>query len=68
MSDARREMGRLIRDLKKCGFVVTRTGSGHWKVTPPEGEGSVILAFSPRKAGLHRTMSRLKTIGYDPRG
>ena len=68
MSDSRRETQRLVRDLKKCGFLVTRTGSGHWKVAAPQGPGSVIMAFSPRKTALHKTMARLKEIGYDPQG
>jgi len=68
MSDTRREMDRLVRELLKAGYEVTRTGSGHWKVRRPEGGECVIMAFSPRTSGFHRTMTRLKKIGYDPRG
>lgn len=67
MSDTRRETARLVRELKKCGFIVARTGSGHWKVQPPEGGGQVIIAFSPRTASLHKTMARLRGIGYEPK-
>lgn len=68
MSDTRRETARLVRELKKCGFIVTRTGSGHWKVQPPEGEGSVVMAFSPRNQSMHKTLIRLRAIGYNPQG
>ena len=68
MSSSRREIDMLVRELEKQGFSVKRTGSGHWMVRPPEGEGCVVLAFSPRVASLHKTLSRLKTIGYDPQG
>lgn len=68
MSDSRREVARLVRELEKQGFSVKRTGSGHWMVRPPEGEGCVTMAFSPRIASLHKTLSRLKTIGYNPQG
>jgi len=68
MSDTRREVARLVRELRRAGFVITRTGSGHWKCQSPAGGGMVIIAFSPRKAGLHRTMSQLRNLGYDPRG
>lgn len=67
MSDSRREIARLVRELERQGFSVKRTGSGHWMVRPPEGEGCVILAFSPRVATFHKTLARLKNIGYDPR-
>lgn len=64
MSDSRREIARLVRELEKQGFSVKRTGSGHWMVRPPAGEGCVILAFSPKIAALHKTMARLKAIGF----
>jgi len=53
-----------VRELKKQGFSVRRTGSGHWMVRPPEGEGCVVLAFSPKLAAMHKTLARLEAIGY----
>ena len=61
-------MFRLVRELESAGYHVTRAGSGHWKVRPPDGHGLVVMAFSPRRSGLHRTMSHLKKIGYNPKG
>ena len=62
MSDTRREMMRLVKQLRLEGFEVTRTGSGHWKV---RGErGFVIMAFSPRTSNLYKTYKRLEEIGF----
>lgn len=61
---SRAENMKLVRRLKSAGFLVVRTGSGHWKVTSPEGKGSVIMGFSPRGKGRHDTMKRLREIGY----
>jgi hypothetical protein len=66
MNDARRDMDRLVRELQSSGFEVSRTGSGHWKVQPPEGGGCVFMSFSPRTSAFHKTMKRLKEIGYTP--
>lgn len=56
-----------MRELRKAGFEVDRTGSGHWKVHRPEEGGCVIMAFSPKHASMHKTMTRLREIGYDPK-
>lgn len=68
MSDSRREVARLVRELRKAGFTVDRTGSGHWRVHREGVQGSVVMAFSPKHTAMHKTMARLKTIGYDPKG
>jgi len=59
---------RLVRELEKQGFSVKRTGSGHWMARPPEGQGCVILAFSPKLSVMHKTIARLRALGYKPRG
>jgi hypothetical protein len=41
-----------------------RTGSGHWMVRPPRGDGCVVLAFSPRHTGFQKSMIRLRKLGY----
>ena len=61
---SRAESMKLVKRLRSAGFVVVRTGSGHWKVTSPEGKGPVIMGFSPRAKGRHATMKRLREIGY----
>ena len=68
MSDTRREVDRLVRELLAAGYQVSRTGSGHWRVRSPEVQGQVILAYSPKKSGLKKMMCHLRKIGYDPRG
>ena len=60
----RAEMFRLIRKLEKQGFSVERTGSGHWAVRPPDGAGIVILAFSPRGSSFHKSLKRLRALGF----
>ena len=62
----RAETAQLIRSLRKQGFTVDRTGSGHWKVFRTGGHGSVVLGFSPNHQGLQRSIKRLQGIGYDP--
>lgn len=61
---SRREVSKLVRELEKDGFIVTRTGSGHWKITNPKHGGMVIMAFSPKAASFQKTMIRLREIGY----
>jgi hypothetical protein len=65
---SRREMQQLVKELEKAGFSVTRTGSGHWMVRPPVGDGCVVLAFSPRMSNFHKTLKRLEGIGYRGKG
>jgi predicted RNA binding protein YcfA (HicA-like mRNA interferase family) len=57
-------MMRLVRRLEQAGYVVTRTGSGHWKVQHPRGGEQVIMGFSPTGTAFHKTMKRLREIGY----
>lgn len=64
---SRREMQQLVKELERAGFNVTRTGSGHWMVRPAEGEGSVVLAFSPRSSSFQKSLQRLRKIGYEPK-
>lgn len=63
---SRAETMKLVKQLRKQGFAVERTGSGHWKVVAPDGRGSVVMAFSPTSGGKHRTLKRLAEIGYKP--
>lgn len=56
----------LVKNLRKQGFEVVRTGSGHWKVSHPERSGFVIMGFSPSHSGQHLTLKRLRKIGYKP--
>lgn len=62
----RSEMMKLKKELEHQGFVVIRTGSGHWKVTHPERAESVIMGFSPSGVAFHKTLKRLKAMGYRP--
>lgn len=60
----RRETSQLLKKVEKQGFDVKRTGSGHWKVTHPEREGSVVVGFSSSARGLQQTIKRLRQLGY----
>jgi predicted RNA binding protein YcfA (HicA-like mRNA interferase family) len=56
---------KLVKALRKQGFTVERAGSGHWKVYNAEGEGPVVMAFSPRSGTpQHKTLKRLREIGW----
>lgn len=63
MSAGRAERQKLVRRLRKAGFSVERTGSGHWRVSNDRGE-STIMGFSPSSSGTHLTMKKLRAIGY----
>jgi predicted RNA binding protein YcfA (HicA-like mRNA interferase family) len=60
----RSERMQLVRRLKSAGFLVERTGSGHWRVTNPNREGVVLMAFSPTSTANHKTLKQLAAIGY----
>lgn len=60
----RAERMHLVRKLRKQGFVVQRTGTGHWKAFHPNGGQAVIMAFSPNSTADHKTRKRLESIGF----
>lgn len=66
MGGGRADQMKLVKDLRKQGFEVERTGSGHWKVSRAGSGRSVIMAFSPGKKIQHETLKRLKLLGYRP--
>jgi predicted RNA binding protein YcfA (HicA-like mRNA interferase family) len=66
VSAGRAETMKLVRRLEKQGFVVERTGGGHWKVTHPEREGHVTMGFSPSSSGTKKSMKRLRELGFKP--
>lgn len=55
---------QLVKSLRKQGFTVERTGSGHWKVTHPERDDCTFISFSPSPLPQHKTLKRLKAMGY----
>lgn len=67
MSSARRETQQLVNELRRAGYSVTRTGSGHWKIQPQAGGGMVIMAFSPKSSQFHKTLIRLRELGFERR-
>lgn len=66
MGGGRADQMKLVKDLRKQGFAVERTGSGHWKVTRNGSGEAVILSFSPGKKIQFDTLKRLKLLGYRP--
>ena len=60
----RAERMQLVRRLKKAGFSVVRTGSGHWRVQHPNGGPVVTMAFSPTSTADHKTRKQLAAIGF----
>lgn len=61
---SRAEMMKTIREVKSAGFLVTRTGSGHWQIRPPEGLGVVTLSFSPKAHNPRAVERQLRGIGF----
>lgn len=61
----RAERMKLVKELKKQGFSVERTGSGHWKVTYPGRQGVVIMGFSPSGSAQHKTLKHLRGLGFE---
>jgi hypothetical protein len=66
VSAGRAETMKLVKALRKQGFEVVRTGSGHWKVTNPGRDQFVIMGFSSASSGQKKTLKRLQEIGYRP--
>jgi predicted RNA binding protein YcfA (HicA-like mRNA interferase family) len=60
----RGEMMKLVKRAEKQGFDVRRTGSGHWKVTSPDGKGMTVLSFSPKTGGTRQSVKQLTAIGF----
>lgn len=58
------DMTRLLRALKDQGFVVTRTGRGHWLVRNAEGEFVTTLAGTPSEyRGWKNALAALRRAG-----
>jgi predicted RNA binding protein YcfA (HicA-like mRNA interferase family) len=64
MGGGRADQMKLVKALKKQGFDVERTGSGHWKVTKEGVEGCVIMAFSPSRTIQYSTLKLLEEMGF----
>lgn len=58
------DMTRLLQALEDQGFVVTRTGKGHWLVRNGNGDFVTTLAGTPSEyRGWQNALSRLKRAG-----
>jgi len=65
MAGHRADMMKLLKQVQKQGCTVERTGSGHWRITTPNG-AVLITSFSPKTAGVLRsTIRRLKKEGIE---
>jgi biotin operon repressor len=63
MGGGRGDQMKLVKDLRRQGFDVERTGSGHWKVTNMVTGEYVLMSFSPAKTRQHKTIKRLREMG-----
>ena len=58
------DMTRLLQALEDQGFVVTRTGKGHWLVRNGEGDFVTTLTRTPSEyRGWQNALSRLRRAG-----
>jgi len=65
MAGHRADMMKLLKQIRKKGCTVERTGSGHWRITTPNG-ASLITSFSPKTPGALRDITRrLKKEGIE---
>jgi hypothetical protein len=63
MAGHRADMMKLVKLAKKRGCEVERSGSGHWKITAPNGT-VVTASFSPNTPGAYRdTIKALRKAG-----
>lgn len=54
----------LARKMRKLGWDVCVTGSGHYKLTPPDGGEAVIMPVSPSDyRSLRNTVAHLRRQG-----
>lgn len=65
MGGGRGDQMKLVKELRRQGFDVWRTGSGHWKVTNVETGEHVTMSFSPAKTRQHKTIKQLRRIGAE---
>jgi hypothetical protein len=58
------DMTRVLKALKDQGFVVTRTGKGHWLVRNGNGDFVTTLAGTPSEfRGWKNALAALKRAG-----
>jgi len=59
------DMTRLIKALREQGFVVTRTGKGHWLVRNANGDFVTTLAGTPSEyRGWKNAIAKLRRAGF----
>lgn len=59
------DMTRLIKALREQGFVVTRTGRGHWLVRNADGDFVTTLAGTPSEhRGWKNALATLRRAGF----
>ena len=63
MAGHRSDMMKLVKQAKRKGCTVVRSGNGHWKITTPDGT-NLYASFSPTSPGAYRdTIRDLRKAG-----
>jgi predicted RNA binding protein YcfA (HicA-like mRNA interferase family) len=57
---------KLVRNLRKQGFIVTSTKRQHWQVKHPDHEGVVHFGRQPNTENLRVQTKQLIEMGYKP--
>lgn len=57
-----KDVKKLLARVRRQGFTVRPGGSGHHRVTAPDG-ATVTVASTPRSTALHRVRKDLRRIG-----
>jgi len=65
MMRGRKEVARIIRELRRQGFEVVMAQSGHWKVRDPDGRLITTLPASPGEyRGFRNAIAILRRAGF----
>lgn len=63
MAGHRADMMKLVKQARKNGCHIERSGNGHWRITAPSG-ATIYASFSPTSPGAYRdTIRELRKAG-----
>jgi predicted RNA binding protein YcfA (HicA-like mRNA interferase family) len=61
------DLDKLLQQLQRAGWRVTKTRGGHWKVWSPDGKAAVVTSGTPGdRRALANFRAQLKRAGYKP--
>lgn len=61
---ANKDVARIVAELRRQGWQVTKTRHNHWKAVSPHGKGTCFFSSTPGEGrAIQNTRAQLKRMG-----